>query len=190
MGILIAVVGGIIWAVANRDKLIPQATKTSTSDSSQNQNQNSSQDSSVAQTTTPKLDQISPTDNYSTSDDKVTVSGQTDSGNKVSINNQEISVDSDGKFSQVVVLNPGTNRISIIATDKNGVENKVGLIYEKTATNPAATNSTTTTSKNSNSTTSPQNTPIRTGGFDATFFVTFVITVFILIKFTPRKSKL
>ena len=194
IGISVAVVAGLLWVVANRDQIFrtPAPTQTTTSDSSQNQNQtqNNPQETVTDQSVKPKLDQISPTDNFATNDDKVTISGQTDPGNKVSINNQEIGVADDGKFSQNIVLNPGTNRISIIATDKNGVENKLGLIYEKTANAPTTAKPNTNTSKSLVSTETTTNSPIRTGGFDTTFFIIFAIIIFILFRFAPKKSKL
>jgi hypothetical protein len=130
------------------------------------------------------LEQVSPQDNFSTGDDKVTVSGQTDPGNKISINNQDVPVDSNGKFSQTVALNPGTNRISIVATDPNGNQTKSGFIYDRVQN--ASQGTTTTTSNSTNS----QSQSIRTGGFDLILPIIFVILLFVIYKFYPKKSKI
>ena len=55
----------------------------------------------------------------------IIVSGQADPEAKVSINNQEIPVDSSGKFSQEIKLTAGVNNILVAATSKSGKVTKV-----------------------------------------------------------------
>ncbi len=73
----------------------------------------------------PYLEVQQPTDQQSISQSSVTVIGRTDPENKVTINNQEISVDSSGKFSQEIKLSDNTNNIIIVSTSKSGKETKV-----------------------------------------------------------------
>ena len=73
----------------------------------------------------PFLDVQVPIDQQSVSEAAVTVSGRTDTEAKVTINNQEIQVDSSGKFSQEIKLSDNVNSIVIVATSKSGKETKI-----------------------------------------------------------------
>lgn len=73
----------------------------------------------------PFLEVNAPQDQQSVVSDTVNVSGRTDVEAKVSINNQEIAVDSVGRFSQDIKLSDNVNTISITATFKNGKVAKV-----------------------------------------------------------------
>jgi len=72
----------------------------------------------------PDLILTSPGDGSTVDQDSITVSGtatDSESGiDKVTINDSEASLSSDGSFSKTVALTEGTNTITIIATDKVG----------------------------------------------------------------------
>ncbi len=68
----------------------------------------------------PFLEVDSPVNQFSTNLPEVSVSGKTDPEAKVSINNQEIGVDTFGKFTQEIKLSENTNTIIISATSKGG----------------------------------------------------------------------
>jgi hypothetical protein len=62
-----------------------------------------------------------PSDNLEVNQNFVTVSGSTEYGNTVKVNGVAVSTDLTGAFSKIVTnLPPGTNTITIIATDKAG----------------------------------------------------------------------
>lgn len=71
---------------------------------------------------TPFLEVTSPLDQQTVNIETITVSGRTDPEDKVNINNQEIQVDSSGKFSQEIKLSESVNNISIKAISKSGKE--------------------------------------------------------------------
>ena len=73
----------------------------------------------------PFLEVSQPTDQQSTTASDVLVSGRTDPEDKVTINHQEIQVDSSGRFSQEIKLSENTNTIEITATSKSGKTSKV-----------------------------------------------------------------
>ncbi len=73
----------------------------------------------------PYLEVQHPTDQQSSSQPSVTVVGRTDTEAKVTINNQEIQVDSSGKFSQEIKLSDNVNSIVIVSTSKSGKETKI-----------------------------------------------------------------
>lgn len=73
----------------------------------------------------PFLEVSQPTDQQSITQSAVVVSGRTDAENKVTINNQEISVDSSGKFSQEIKLSDNVQNIIVVATSKSGKETKI-----------------------------------------------------------------
>ena len=73
----------------------------------------------------PYLEVQQPTDQQSSSQPSVIVSGRTDTEAKVTINNQEIQVDSSGKFSQEIKLSDNVNSIAIVSTSKSGKETKI-----------------------------------------------------------------
>lgn len=73
----------------------------------------------------PYLEVSSPTNQASVNNEIIEVSGRTDPEVKLSINNQEIGVDYQGKFSQEIKLSDNINNIEIIATSKSGKTTKV-----------------------------------------------------------------
>ncbi|MCD6564380.1 MAG: hypothetical protein J7K53_00400 [Bacteroidales bacterium] len=90
-----------------------------------------------ADTTPPKIEINSPDNNSVVDTDTVHVSGMAidnESGiDKVTINDSEASLSSDGSFSKTVALTEGTNTITIIATDKAENESTKTIIvtYQK-----------------------------------------------------------
>lgn len=73
----------------------------------------------------PMLEVDQPPDQFNTNLSEVTVSGRTDSEAKVTINNQEITVDQNGRFSQSLRLSENVNNIVISATSKSGKQNQI-----------------------------------------------------------------
>ncbi|MBI2599573.1 helix-turn-helix domain-containing protein [Candidatus Daviesbacteria bacterium] len=65
---------------------------------------------------TPFLEVEKPADQQNVTSEEITVSGRTDLEAKVTINNQEIQVDENGKFSQAVKLSTNVNTIIVTAT--------------------------------------------------------------------------
>lgn len=74
----------------------------------------------------PDLEVYAPTQNATLSADTVDVTGKTDSGAELSINNQPVPTDSDGNFKEQVRVLPGPNTIQITAKNKRGREKTVG----------------------------------------------------------------
>lgn len=73
----------------------------------------------------PFLEVSAPSDQLSTVNESIIVSGRTDPESKVTVNNQEIEVDSSGKFSQEIQLKEPVNTISVSATARNGKSTKI-----------------------------------------------------------------
>lgn len=73
----------------------------------------------------PFLQVQQPQDQQSFSQNTILVLGRTDPEDKAYINNQEIRVDSSGKFSQEIKLSGEVNNIIIKAISKNGKETKM-----------------------------------------------------------------
>lgn len=73
----------------------------------------------------PLLELSQPTDQFNTNSEVVKVIGRTDSEAKVSINNQDIRVETDGKFSQEIKLSDNINTITVSAVSKNGKATKI-----------------------------------------------------------------
>ena len=74
---------------------------------------------------TPALEIIEPPDQLTTSTNEIMVIGKADLEVKVSINEQEIAIDEDGKFSQIIKLSENVNNIFITATSKSGKQTKL-----------------------------------------------------------------
>ena len=70
----------------------------------------------------PDLELTAPIADARVSDERVTVSGRTESDAQVFINNQPIPTDTDGSFKETVTLPAGTNSLRIVARDQNGRE--------------------------------------------------------------------
>lgn len=70
----------------------------------------------------PKLDIATPTEGqkFLSESKEITISGQTDSGSKVTINERFVIVSQDGKFNYKVSLNDGDNNFKVVATDLAG----------------------------------------------------------------------
>lgn len=68
----------------------------------------------------PNLDVSAPKDGDTTNASPYTVSGQTDPGDTITINDRLAIVGNDGKFSYNMVLNDGDNKLHIVATDPAG----------------------------------------------------------------------
>lgn len=73
----------------------------------------------------PFLEVSEPTNQFNTTSSSIQVTGRTDPEVSLSINNQEIGVDLDGKFSQEIKLSDDINIIIITATSKTGKVTKV-----------------------------------------------------------------
>lgn len=81
----------------------------------------------------PKLDIQEPSDNSRTNKDDVKVSGQTDKETSIRINGQPIITDSEGKFTTMVRLKDGENKILIVAEDivGNQEQKELKVTYSK-----------------------------------------------------------
>lgn len=81
----------------------------------------------------PKLDIQEPSDNARTNKDDIKVSGQTDKETSIRINGQPIITDSEGKFSTMVRLKDGENKIQIVAEDivGNQEQKELKVTYSK-----------------------------------------------------------
>lgn len=68
----------------------------------------------------PFLEVNQPPDQFNTTTAEITVSGRADPEAEVSINEQEIQIDLNGRFSQSIKLSDNINNITIAATSKSG----------------------------------------------------------------------
>ncbi|TSC87601.1 MAG: Transcriptional regulator, XRE family [Microgenomates group bacterium Gr01-1014_7] len=73
----------------------------------------------------PFLEVTQPVDQFSTIQEEIVISGRTDPEAKVSINNQEIQVDQNGKFSQQIKLADNASTIVISAVSGSGKQTKI-----------------------------------------------------------------
>lgn len=73
----------------------------------------------------PFLEVTAPADQFSTSLEEIAVSGRTDPEVRVSINNQEIQVDQNGKFSQPIKLSESVNTVVVTAVSNSGKQTTV-----------------------------------------------------------------
>lgn len=73
----------------------------------------------------PFLEVTQPVDQLTSDISEIIVSGRTDPESKLSINNQEIQVDQNGKFSQQIKLSEDVNNIIITATAISGKSTKI-----------------------------------------------------------------
>jgi len=76
----------------------------------------------------PKLEITTPKDKETVNGSLTTVTGQTDPGNAITVNDRLTIVDKDGKFSYSLNLNSGENKITITATDLAKNETKKELL--------------------------------------------------------------
>jgi cytoskeletal protein RodZ len=68
----------------------------------------------------PALSVSSPANNVVVSEENITVSGKTDPGAMLLINDQQVDISPEGSFNVTVPLAPGLNTITITATNKFG----------------------------------------------------------------------
>lgn len=73
----------------------------------------------------PFLEVSQPPNQLTVSSELIQVSGKTDPEAKLSINDQEIQVDSLGNFQQEIKINENINTISITSTSKGGKQSKI-----------------------------------------------------------------
>lgn len=94
-------------------------------DQSGNKSSPSSTASTVFSNKKPKLEISNPSDKQviSGSNPRIEVKGQTDQGNRITVNDRIIIVSGDGKFTTELNLNSGDNTISISTTDQMGNRN-------------------------------------------------------------------
>ncbi len=68
----------------------------------------------------PKLELKNITDNQTVKESPLKISGLTDTGSSVTINDRFVLVSSDGSFNYNLILNNGDNKIKVAATDPAG----------------------------------------------------------------------
>lgn len=73
----------------------------------------------------PSLQVFEPQDNISLNSETLQIVGKVDPEVKVMINNQEVSIDSQGNFVQELQVTKSINKIEIVATSKSGQSSKV-----------------------------------------------------------------
>lgn len=82
----------------------------------------------------PPLDLISPSQGQTIEITTVTVEGSTDPDAKLTVNDQEVGLDSVGKFKEEVKLSSSVNTITVVSTSKFGQQTKVErTVYIKSA---------------------------------------------------------
>lgn len=80
----------------------------------------------------PTLDILSPQNNITVESQVIEIKGRTNPETKVTINNQEVSVDPLGNFSQEIKLNENLNKITITAISKfNQTAKEERVVYLK-----------------------------------------------------------
>lgn len=73
----------------------------------------------------PPLEVASPSESQTVDIPAVKVIGKTDPEVKVTVNNQEIGVDKEGKFEEEIKLSSSSNTITVVATSKFGQSAKI-----------------------------------------------------------------
>lgn len=73
----------------------------------------------------PPLEVSQPVDQQTVDIPAVFVEGKTDPESKVTVNNQEVGVDVEGRFKEEIKLSSSTNKITIISTSKFGQSIKI-----------------------------------------------------------------
>ncbi|MEM1312666.1 MAG: hypothetical protein AAGF07_04350 [Patescibacteria group bacterium] len=199
--IIIGLVGyTLFWTVSNWGSIF-STTSTQTIESDSLSLENSQQietDSKLASADLPEIRELLPRDNFITNNNSVVIEGQTDASNEVTINDQEVNLDNEGKFAQNVVLKVGANKISLRVKDPEGKENVIGLIYTRSLTvaednkgdnNKESQNSEITTSTPNIDMKVP-NSSIRTGGSNLVLPVLLFLLIIVLVALYPKKSNL
>lgn len=85
----------------------------------------------IVDTTPPELKINISSEVITTTDEFFTIKGETEPNSILKINEKEVSLDSEGKFSTVVLLRPGLNTIEICAKDIYGNEIKIERKIER-----------------------------------------------------------
>ncbi|EKD42871.1 MAG: hypothetical protein ACD_72C00548G0003 [uncultured bacterium] len=70
--------------------------------------------------TPPKLLVFSPMEGAISNQAEITIQGQTDRESNLRVNGQEIKVDEQGKFNDIILLSTGVNTITLSTTKKHG----------------------------------------------------------------------
>lgn len=78
----------------------------------------------------PRLVILSPADGTVIEGSEITVLGKTDTGARVSINNQPVFVGSDGGFSDKLILQPGLSTVTIVSVNRFDKEKSETLSVE------------------------------------------------------------
>ncbi len=90
----------------------------------------------------PKVEIYKPSDGQEYTDNQIVLEGKTEPKSTVKVNGKEATVDKKGNFAAEVILNEGTNVVTVEVTEKNGknliVERKVVRITPE----PIATDAT------------------------------------------------
>jgi len=75
----------------------------------------------------PKLDISSPVEDekFSADSKEITIRGETDPGNKVTVNDRLAIVDTSGKFNFTAHLSDGENKFKVVATDNAGNQTEI-----------------------------------------------------------------
>lgn len=73
----------------------------------------------------PELTVTSPVENIKTAENFIAVSGQSEVGTVVSINGQQIVIDEQGNFNELIDLQTGVNIIEVAAEKRHGKQTKV-----------------------------------------------------------------
>jgi cytoskeletal protein RodZ len=80
----------------------------------------------------PQIELTSPSDNQIVKSDTISVSGKTDPGATLTINNKEVSIEEGGTFQVEFLLSEGANYIEVVSTSKLGKQKKLARTVEKT----------------------------------------------------------
>lgn len=80
----------------------------------------------------PQIELTSPSDNQIVKSDTISVSGKTDPGSTLTINNKEVSITDEGAFQVEFLLSEGANYIEVVSTSKLGKQKKLTRTVEKT----------------------------------------------------------
>lgn len=84
----------------------------------------------------PHLAIMSPASGLVTSEGSVTVTGKTDRGAQVTLNNEPVFVNNEGDFQEMLTLQPGPNTIRILATNRFDKTKETVLFVENTTPIP------------------------------------------------------
>ncbi|MEM3581405.1 MAG: hypothetical protein QXQ64_09170, partial [Candidatus Bathyarchaeia archaeon] len=80
-------------------------------------------------TTPPVINVIQPKEGETFVQNPIKLSGYTEPGSTITINNQVLSVDESGNFSADIIANEGKNEVEIFATDKSGNTSKMVVSF-------------------------------------------------------------